>query len=67
VHKGEAGVGGAQSWQGAVMVWVEEAFRPGDGGQSDRHYSLEDLCDGLEEDDDAEGNGGVVGGLAGFV
>jgi len=43
VHEGEAGVGGAESWQGAALVWVEEASRPSDGGQSDRHYPFQDL------------------------
>jgi len=67
VHEGEAGVGGAEPWQGAALVWVEEASRSGGGGQSDCHYPFEDLRDGLEEDNDAEGGGGVVGGLAGLV
>jgi len=67
VHESEAGVGGAESWQGAALVRVEEASRPSDGGQSDRHYLREDLGDGLEEDNDAEGGGGVVGGLARLV
>jgi len=67
VHEGEAGVRGAKSWQGAALVQVEEASRPSDGGQSDLHYPFEDLPDGLEEDNDAEGGGGVVAGLSSLV
>jgi len=46
---------------------VEEVSRARDGGQSDGHYPFENRCDGFEEDNDAEGSGGVVGGLAGLV
>ena len=67
MHEGEAGVGGAESWQGAELVRVKEASRPCDGRQSDRHYPFEDFRDGFEEDKDAEGGRGVVGGLAGLV
>jgi len=67
VHECEAGVGGAKSREGAALVCVEEALGPSDGRQPDRHHSFEDLGDGFEEDDDAEGGGGVVGGLARFV
>jgi len=57
VHEGEAGVGVTESWQGAALVWVEQASRPSDGGQSDRHYPFEDLGHGFEEKNDAEGGG----------
>jgi len=46
------------------LIWVEEALSSSDGGQSDRHDSFEDFRNGFEEDDDAEGGRGVVGGLA---
>jgi len=36
--KGEAGVGGTESREGATLVWVEETFGSGDGGQSDCYY-----------------------------
>ena len=65
--KGEAGVGGAESRERAALVWVEETFGSGDGGQSDSHNSFEDLRNCPEEYDDAKGGGGVVGGFAGFV
>ena len=57
MHEGEAGVGGAESWQGPALVWVEEAVGPSDDGQSDRHYSFEDLRDGFEKNNEAEGGG----------
>jgi len=65
--EGEAGVGGAKSREGAAVVWVEETFGVGDGRQPDCHNLFEDFGDGFEEDDDMEGGGGVVGGLAGFI
>ena len=65
--KGEAGVGGAESREGAALVWVEETLGLCDGGQSDCHHSFKDLRDCFEEDDDAKVGGGVVGGFAGFV
>jgi len=67
VHEFEAGVGGAESREGAALVRVEEAFGLGDGRQSDCHHPFEDLGDSFEEDDDAKGGGGVVGGLARLV
>jgi len=65
--EGEAGVGGAEFREGATLVWVEEALGFGDGRQPDCHHPLKDLRDGFEKDNDAEGGGGVVGGLAGFI
>ena len=63
----EAGVCGAESREGAELVRVEEALGFGDGRQPDCHYPFEDLRDGLEEENDAEGRGGFVGGLAWFI
>ena len=65
--EGEAGVGGAESGEGAALVWVEEAFGFGDGRQPDCHHQFEDLSDGFEEDNDTKRGLGVVGGLAGFI
>jgi len=45
---------------------MEEALGSSDGGQSDHHPSFKDFRNSLEEDDDAEGGGGIVGGLAGL-
>jgi len=67
VSESKAGVGGAKSWQGAALVGVEKAFGSGDGSQPDCHHTFEDLGDGFEEDDYAEGGGGVVGGFSGLV
>jgi len=67
VHEREAGVGGAESWQGAGLVWREKALGPGEGGQPDPHYPLKDFRDGFEEDNDTEGGGGIVGGLTRLV
>jgi len=67
VRERETGIGGAESWEGPALVGVKKAFGPGDGGQSDRHYPFQDLGDGFEEDDDAEGGRGVVAGLARLV
>ena len=41
--KGEADIGGAESREGAALLWVVETFGFGDGGQSDCHHSFEDL------------------------
>ena len=43
MHKGEAGVGGAESWQGAALIWVKEAPSCSDGGQSDNDDSFVDF------------------------
>ena len=43
MYEGEAGVGGAETWQGATLVRVEEASGARNGGQSDRHHSVEDF------------------------
>jgi len=67
VSEGEAGVGGAESREGAALVRVEEASGFCNGRQSHCHNPFEDLGDGLEEDNDARAGGGVVGGLAGPV
>jgi len=67
VRESKAGVGGAESPEGAALVWVGEALGSGDGGQPDRHYQFKDFRNGCEEDDDAEGGGGIVRGLAGLV
>jgi len=67
LSEGEAGVGGAESREEAALVRVEEASGFCNGRQSECHYPFEDLGDGFEEDDDVEGGGGVVGGLAGLV
>jgi len=66
ICKGEAGVGGADSREGAALVWVEVTCGSGDGGESDCHHSFKDLRYRFEEDDDSKGGGRVVGGFAGF-
>ena len=67
VHEREAGVGGAESQRGAALAWMEEALGPGEGTQPDCHYPLKDFRDGLDENDNTEGGGGIVEGLAGLV
>jgi len=63
----EAGVGGAESREGAAPILVEQALGSGDGGQSDRHNSFKDLRDGFKEDYNPEGGGGVISGLPRLV
>ena len=65
--EGEAGVGGADPWEGAARVRVEEALGFCNDRQPDCHYPFEDLGCGFEEDDDAEGARGVIGGLTRLV
>jgi len=67
MREGQACVGGAESRQGAALVWVEETFGPSVGGQLDPHYPFKDFRNGFKEDNHAEGPRGVIGGLAGFV
>ena len=67
MHEGGAGVGEADSGQGAALLWVEEASRSSDGGQSDRHHPFDSLRDSFEEDNDAKGGRGIIGGLAGLI
>jgi len=67
VCESEAGVGGAESREGAALIMVEQALGSGDGGQSDRHDSFKDLRDGFEADYYPEGGGGVVGSLSRLV
>jgi len=67
VCEGEAGVGGAEPWKRATLVWRVETLGFSDGRQPNCHYPFKDVGDGFMEDDDAEGGAGVVGGLAGLV
>ena len=46
---------------------MENTLGPGDGGRCNRHYPLKALGNCFEEEDDAEGSGRVIGGLARLV
>src|ERR1700712_3056243 len=67
VDKGGAGVRSAQAWEGAALIWVEEASSPCQGRQPNGHDPFQDLGDSSEEDNDAEGGRGVVRSFAGLV
>ena len=62
--EGKAGVGVAESRKGAALVWMEETLGTGDGGEPDRDSPFKDFRNLFEEDNDTEGGGRVVGGLA---
>jgi len=53
--------------KGATLVAVKETGMSGDGREPRGNNSLKNLRDGLEEDDNAKGEGGIIGGFAGFV
>jgi len=67
MHEGEAGVGGAESRQGAALGEMGEPLGSRDGGQPDHPYPSRDFRNGFSEDNDPEGGRGVIGGLAGLV
>jgi len=66
MREGEAGVSGAESGEGAALVWMEETLGFSDGSQPECHHPFKHFRHGSREDDNAEGRGGVVGDLARF-
>ena len=67
MNQGRAGVRGAESGEGAALIWVKEAGLAGHFGESDCHDPLQYLGDSFEEDDYAEGCWCVVGRFAWLV
>jgi len=49
MREGKAGVGGAESWQGATLLWMEETRGSSDGGQSHPHYLFKHFPNRFDE------------------
>ena len=67
MREGRGGVEGGETGEGAGLVRVEEGTGPGNEGKARGGDAFHDLGEGLKEDNNPEGGGGVIGGLAWLV